>query len=254
MPHRIPFINQPSEFPTQLAILNNAPHFDRIYGISLLIDADWVHTAYRRGLFPWYSEGQPVLWHSPDPRMVLPLDDFRCTHSLKKRLKQWARQPSSPMRITLNHDFEGVINRCASTRRVDQSGTWITNDLKAAYIELHRRQEALSVEVWRDDELVAGLYGVLIGKMFFGESMFTTITDGSKAALACWVNVLKSQGGGLIDCQQVTQHLTNLGGAPISREVFFVRSSQLMQQSSIDWATMSSMSNLLDAYKTQTIP
>ena len=254
MPSRIPFIYHPSDFPTHFAILNDAPHFEDVYGVSLHIDADWVRTAYMRGLFPCYSEGQPVLWHSPNPRMVLPLDDFRCTHSLKKRLKQWARQSNSPMRVTLNQDFEGVIDRCANTRRADQSGTWITNELKAAYIELQRRQEALSVEVWRDDELVAGLYGVLIGKMFFGESMFTTITDGSKAALACWVSVLESQGGQLIDCQQVTQHLTSLGGAPISRESFFVASSQLMQQPPMDWATMSNMSNLLDAYKNQATP
>ena len=249
MPTRIPFLEHFDDFPSHLAILNDAPHFEDVYAISLQIDADWVQAAYMRGLFPWYADGQPVIWHSPDPRMVLPTADFKCAASLKKRLKQWARQTHSPMRVTLNRDFAAVIKACAHTARADQDGTWITDDLRAAYTELHRRELALSVEVWRDDELVAGLYGVLIGKMFFGESMFTTVTDGSKVALACWVDYLKAQGGTLIDCQQVTQHLTRLGGGPIDRERFFIESARLMQQAPIDWTTMSNTENLLDAHQ-----
>lgn len=249
MPTRIPFLEHFDDFPSHLAILNDAPHFEDVYAISLQIDADWVQAAYMRGLFPWYADGQPVIWHSPDPRMVLPTADFKCAASLKKRLKQWARQTHTPMRVTLNRDFPAVIKACAHTARADQDGTWITDDLRAAYTELHRRELALSVEVWRDDELVAGLYGVLIGKMFFGESMFTTVTDGSKVALACWVSYLKAQGGTLIDCQQVTQHLTRLGGGPIDRERFFIESARLMQQAPIDWTTMSNTENLLDAHQ-----
>ena len=244
MPTRIPFLEHFDDFPSHLAILNDAPHFEDVYAISLHIDA-----AYMRGMFPWYGEGQPVIWHSPDPRMVLPTANFKCAASLKKRLKQWARQAHSPMRVTLNRDFAGVISACANMARTDQDGTWITDELRAAYTELHRRELAISVEVWRDDMLVAGLYGVLIGKMFFGESMFTTLTDGSKVALACWVDYLKAQGGTLIDCQQVTQHLKSLGGAPIDRERFFIESARLMQQSPIDWTTMASIENLLDAHQ-----
>ena len=249
MPHRIPIISDPSQFPSHLAILNGAPSFDDVFAMSTQINAEWVRSAYMRGLFPWYSEGMPVFWHSPNPRMVLPIADFKYSPSLKKRLKQWARQDHIGMRVTLNHAFESVISACANIPRHDQEGTWITDELRAAYVDLHRQQAAISVEVWQDDALKAGLYGVLIGKMFFGESMFTTITDGSKVALACWVEYLRRHDCTLIDCQQETRHLTHLGGAPISREAFFVQSAQLMQQPALDFAAMQLEDNLLDSFR-----
>lgn len=248
MPTHVPYITIPEDLPTHTAILNGAPHFQNIFAISTEISADWVQTAYQRGLFPWYSAGEPVLWHSPNPRMVLSLDHFNCSPSLKKRLKQWARSPAHDMRVTLNHAFEHVITTCAQTPRDGQDGTWITPELRQAYIDLHHQQHAVSVEVWHGDQLVAGLYGVLIGRMFFGESMFTRITDGSKVALACWVEYLRQEGFKIIDCQQETQHLTRLGGSPISRAQFFSESAQLMQHAPIDWAKMAAQDNLLSFY------
>jgi leucyl/phenylalanyl-tRNA--protein transferase len=235
-------IHRPEQLPDHQAILNGAPNFEGIFAISTQINAQWVKTAYMRGLFPWYSQGQPVLWHSPEPRMVLSLHQFKTSISLKKRLHQWARHPHLGMRVTVNHDFNAVINACADTRH---DNTWITDDIKAAYTELHQQNAACSVEVWQHDVLVAGLYGVLIGKMFFGESMFTRITDGSKIALACWVQFLKQQGFELIDCQQETEHLSRLGGAPISRADFFAASSALMQHEPINLAQVD---NLLEYY------
>lgn len=243
----LPFtlVQSPADLPTHAQIIHGAPHTDSVYAVGFAIDADWVETAYQRGLFPWYNEDDPVLWHSPEPRMVLTLDDFKWSHSLKKRLKQWARHSELGFRVTLNHDFERVINACATTIRAGQDGTWIHRSLKQAYIELHQRQRAVSVEVWHQEQLVAGLYGVLLGKMFFGESMFTHLSDGSKVALACWVQYLREHGGQWIDCQQVTSHLASLGARPIAREVFFHRSAELMQDQPLNWQALRQSDNLL---------
>ena len=173
--HPFTLVHQPADLPTHAQISLGAPHLDSVYAVGFAIDADWVETAYQRGLFPWYNEGEPVLWHSPEPRMVLALDEFKISQSLHKRLKQWARQPALGYRVTLNRCFDRVISACSETPRAGQDGTWIHSALKNAYIELHRRQRAVSVELWQHDQLVAGLYGVLLGKMFFGESMFTQV-------------------------------------------------------------------------------
>lgn len=249
MPTSIPFIRLPDDLPSHAMILNDAPSFQGIFAVSTEISAQWVKTAYQNGLFPWYSSGEPVLWHSPNPRMVLQLKDFKYSPSLKKRLRQWARNPNLGMRVTLNHAFESVIAACAKTPRVGQDGTWITPELAQAYIDLHHQQHAVSVEVWQNDQLVAGLYGVLLGRMFFGESMFTHISDGSKVALACWVEYLRQEQFELMDCQQETEHLTRLGGAPIPRAQFFQTSAQLMQRPAPDWAKMAAQINLLDFFK-----
>ena len=246
--HPFTLVHQPADLPTHAQISHGAPHLDSVYAVGFAIDADWVETAYRRGLFPWYNAGEPVLWHSPEPRMVLALDDFKISHSLHKRLKQWARQPELGYRVTLNRVFERVISACSETPRVGQGGTWIHTALKNAYIELHHRQRAVSVEVWQHDQLIAGLYGVLIGKMFFGESMFTHVSDGSKIALACWVQCLREHGGAWIDCQQVTAHLASLGARPIARTLFFRRSTELMNAEPLDWPSLSAHDNLLNYF------
>ena len=170
--------------------------------------------AYRRGIFPWYSGDQPVLWWSPDPRMVLFVDEFRIARSLRKRIKQerWA--------IRADSAFRAVITACASTRRPGQLGTWITPAIIDAYSVLHERGYAHSVEAWRDGKLVGGLYGVGIGRMFFGESMFARESDASKVALAHLVAMLRAQGFPLIDCQQQTEHLASFGARPIPRRAF----------------------------------
>lgn len=250
--HPFTLVHQPADLPTHAQINGGAPHLDSIYAVGFAIDADWVETAYQRGLFPWYNADEPVLWHSPEPRMVLALDHFKISNSLHKRLRQWARQPELGYRVTLNHCFERVISACAETARVGQDGTWIHTALKNAYVELHRRQRAVSVELWQHDQLIAGLYGVLIGKMFFGESMFTHVTDGSKVALACWIKCLREHGCQWIDCQQVTTHLASLGARPMARERFFNGSAQLMAAEPIDWAALGAHDNLLNYFGMQT--
>lgn len=169
--------------------------------------------AYRRGIFPWSSDGQPLLWWSPDPRMVLFTDEFRISRSLRKRIRE------ARFEIRVDTGCEAVIEACAEPRD-GQSGTWITEEIRAAYGELHRRGYVHSVEAWREGRLVGGLYGVALGRVFFGESMFTRETDASKVALAHLVDLLTGQGVPLIDCQQETGHLASLGARPITRKRF----------------------------------
>jgi len=173
--------------------------------------------AYQRGIFPWFSEGQPILWWSTDPRMVLRTADFKISDSLRKTLRKIARDPRWEVRF--DSAFEQVMRACAAPRR-DGPGTWISEDIIAGYTGLHRQGYAHSSELWLDDELVGGAYGVSIGTMFYGESMFARVTDGSKVALAYLVHFLKQHGVELIDCQQETGHLASLGARPIARQDF----------------------------------
>jgi leucyl/phenylalanyl-tRNA--protein transferase len=189
--------------------------------------------AYGKGIFPWYSDGQPVLWWSPDPRMVLHLDDFRLTRSLGKTLRKVRRE--GLWQITLNRRFESVMRACAAPRP-DQDGTWITPAIIAAYSELHQMGHAHSVEIWESDELIGGLYGVSIGQMFFGESMFARRTDASKCALAALVWLLRTLGFSVIDCQQATSHLASLGARAIPREHFLAHVARLSVQTAPNWA------------------
>ncbi|MGB0721815.1 MAG: leucyl/phenylalanyl-tRNA--protein transferase [Gammaproteobacteria bacterium] len=174
-------------------------------------------TAYRQGIFPWFSAGQPILWWSPDPRMVLYGDELKVSRSLRKTLRK------SPLdggfEYSLDRAFADVVEAC-SAPRPGQDGTWITDDMKEAYLRLHREGTAHSVEAWRDGALVGGLYGVAIGKVFFGESMFTRQRDASKAAFVLLVAQLRRWGFPLIDCQVHTPHLESLGARCISRTEF----------------------------------
>lgn len=171
--------------------------------------------AYRHGIFPWYSEGQPVLWWSPDPRMVLYPGDLRISRSLRKTLAATA------FRVTFDHAFERVIRACAAARG-DEAGTWITEEMVAAYCRLHQLGHAHSVEVWCGEELVGGLYGVAIGRVFFGESMFHRRRDASKIALVRLVEALRTAGVEVIDCQVASAHLASLGAVEIPRRKFIV--------------------------------
>jgi len=177
-----------------------------------------LEAAYRRGIFPWYSRGQPVLWWSPDPRMVLPSAQFRLHRSLKKTLRSFLAQPGCELRF--DSAFEQVIAQCATTPRAGQRGTWIVPPLRRAYTEWHHAGGAHSVETWVDGKLVGGLYGIGIGRMFFGESMFAHATDASKIALAALVAFCRGHGIGLIDCQQATAHLASFGAREMPRAVF----------------------------------
>jgi len=173
--------------------------------------------AYRLGIFPWYSDDQPILWWSPDPRLVLKLDDFKVSRSLRKTLRK------DVFKVTFDRAFEEVIRGCASVPREHQKGTWITQEMKEAYIKLHGLGYAHSVEAWWGEELVGGLYGVSLGKAFFGESMFHRRTDASKVALAVLVETLQSWGFHFIDAQMTTEHLLRFGAAEMPRRVFLKR-------------------------------
>lgn len=180
--------------------------------------------AYRRGIFPWFGPGDPILWWSPDPRMVLFPAEFRISHSLHKTLQRHAYE------IRTDSAFEQVMRACAAPRDREGGDTWIFEEMIAAYCELHRRGYAHSVEVWMDEELAGGLYGVGIGAMFYGESMFSRRTDASKIALAHLAAQWRRWHGerGLIDCQMVTPHLASLGAREISRTEFVARVQELI--------------------------
>ena len=169
--------------------------------------------AYRRGIFPWYSPGQPVLWWSPDPRAVLFPEEFRCTRSLAKTLRNAGFTPS------VDRDFAAVIDACAAPRAASP-GTWITAEMRSAYLELHRLGCAHSIEVRRDGSLLGGLYGVRLGGVFFGESMFSRARDASKVALAHLVALCRRNALAVIDCQLPSRHLASLGARTIPRNQF----------------------------------
>lgn len=190
--------------------------------------------AYQQGMFPWFSEGQPVLWWSPDPRMVLITDDFKLHRSLKKTLKTFIATPDCDVRI--DHAFEQVIQHCAQVPRQGQPGTWIVGDMIEAYIALHKAGFAHSVETWVNGQLVGGLYCVSIGDTLFGESMFALETDASKIALAALVAFARSQGFMWIDCQQNTKHLASLGAREMPRSEFLQRVRQTSKNTQRAWA------------------
>ena len=172
--------------------------------------------AYQNGIFPWYNEGEPVLWWSPDPRIVLFPEQLKISKSMQQLIKK------QTFNITVNQNFEAVLNNCASMLRKDQDGTWITEHMKKAYIDLHKLGHAQSVEVWKGSDLVGGLYGVYLQeqKVFCGESMFTKVSNASKYGFIWWVQQLQQKGVRLIDCQIYTSHLASLGAKEISRDAF----------------------------------
>lgn len=183
--------------------------------------------AYHHGIFPWYSPDQPVLWWSPDPRMVLVPQEFKLSRSLRKTLRQANYQ------VTLDQDFEGVMKACAAIPRHGQEGTWIHPEMIAAYCRLHELGFAHSVETWVEGQLVGGLYGVALGRMFFGESMFSRQNNASKIALAWLARQLECWGFALIDCQMSTRHLASLGAREISRRDFMIQLTDAVQQPAV---------------------
>lgn len=174
--------------------------------------------AYRHGIFPWYSPGEPILWWSTAPRMVLQTANFRLHRSLKKTLRRFIAMPGCEIRV--DSAFAEVIGHCAGVAREGQNGTWIVPELQRAYRRWHGAGAVHSFETWIDGQLVGGLYGVNIGRMFYGESMFALQTDASKIALAALVAYCREQGIEWIDCQQQTRHLASMGAAPVGREAF----------------------------------
>ncbi|MBL0946188.1 MAG: leucyl/phenylalanyl-tRNA--protein transferase [Hydrogenophaga sp.] len=183
-----------------------------------VLDVPTLQAAYARGIFPWYSSGQPILWWSTDPRMVLEPARFRLHRSLRKTLQKLLREQR--LEVRFDHDFLRVIQACAQTPREGQSGTWILPAMVQAYTRLHRAGTAHCVETWIDGELCGGLYAVNLGGMVFGESMFSRRSDASKIALAALVAFCRAHGITLIDCQQDTAHLASLGGRLMPRDAF----------------------------------
>lgn len=169
--------------------------------------------AYQRGIFPWYSSGQPILWWSPNPRCVLELNQLKVSRSLQKTLRKGIYQ------VSFNRCFDQVILACSRPRR-DSEDTWITTEMANAYKELHRLGRAISIETWYQGELVGGLYGVVIGRVFFGESMFSKKTDASKVALVRLVEELNRKQFRIIDCQVHSRHLQSMGAVPMPRDMF----------------------------------
>ena len=169
--------------------------------------------AYKKGIFPWYS-GDHILWWCPDPRFVLFPEELKVSKSMKQLLKK------NEFEFSVNKDFEQVINSCKTITRKGQEGTWITDEVKKAYTLLHKKGFAHSVEVWKDGKLAGGLYGIRLGKVFFGESMFSKESNASKYAFINYVQHLRSEGVQLIDCQVYTEHLESLGARMIPRKEF----------------------------------
>lgn len=189
--------------------------------------------AYREGIFPWYSEGEPLLWWSPDPRFVLFPKELRVSRSMRQFLKK------QPFRITFDHAFRSVIAACGKPRP-GQDGTWITQAMQEAYIALHELGYAHSVEVWQEGSLVGGLYGISIGRAFFGESMFSTSANASKAALITLVSGRPDLDFNLIDCQVETPHLGSLGARPIPRREFIALLKESLRNETYrgNWGTL----------------
>jgi leucyl/phenylalanyl-tRNA--protein transferase len=185
--------------------------------------------AYRSGIFPWFSAGEPILWWSPDPRMVLFPNEFKLSHSLRKTLHKHQYE------VRFDSAFERVMQACAAPRE-GANGTWIHNEMIAAYCELHRLGYAHSVETWMNGELVGGLYGMSLGKMFYGESMFCRKTDASKIAIAHLSAQLDRWQFGMIDCQMNTPHLASLGAREIPRKEFIAHLQDLIKYAPVtDW-------------------
>jgi leucyl/phenylalanyl-tRNA--protein transferase len=185
-------------------------------------------SAYRQGIFPWFSEGDPILWWSPHPRLVLVPTELHLSRSLRRRLRR------RDFRVTMDQAFDAVLDACAAPRVID-AGTWLVPSMRAAYRALHQAGLAHSTEVWLGDQLVGGIYGVTIGRMVFGESMFSRMTDGSKIAMAYLTAQMRRWDLPLLDCQVATQHLRSLGARPMPRREFVRRVQALVHEAGPSW-------------------
>ena len=214
----IPWIDQNTALPAPETAQKNEQPLAGLVAAGGGLSVNRLLEAYQNGIFPWFSDGQPVLWWSPNPRMVLTTENFKLHRSLRKTIQAFAAHPNCEVRM--DSAFEQVIRHCAQSPRRGQNGTWIVEDMIQAYIALHEAGFAHSVETWVDDKLVGGLYCVSVGDTLFGESMFAKQSDASKIALAALVAFARSQGLTWIDCQQNTRHLASLGAQEMPRAQF----------------------------------
>lgn len=217
----IPWLDSDTPFPPLSSALDEHDGAAGLLAAGADLSPERLLDAYKKGIFPWFSENQPILWWSTDPRMVLRTGDFKISKSFRKTRRKFQNNP----KIAFKFDtaFELVMRACAEPR-IDAdgniNGTWISEPMIQAYSQLHRMGYAHSAELWKEGELIGGAYGICIGRMFYGESMFSRVTDGSKVALAHLVDFLKLNRVQMIDCQQETGHLASMGGALISRQAF----------------------------------
>lgn len=202
---------QPPQFPTTDHALDDP---NGLLAVGGALTTPWLITAYQRGIFPWFSEGDPIMWWSPAPRMVLTPGQAHISRTLKKHYRR------DPVTVTINRCFEEVINHCSDPSLRNDDGTWITQGIIDAYIKLHRDGWAHSIEVWRENRLIGGLYGIGMGKMFFGESMFSLHTNASKFAFITLSELAKKLTLSLIDCQLYNAYLHSLGATLIPRIAF----------------------------------
>jgi leucyl/phenylalanyl-tRNA--protein transferase len=229
----LPWLDPGDSFPDPSQAWDASQPAPGLLAAGGALDIDSLHRAYSSGIFPWFSEGQPILWWSTDPRMVLFTDEFKLHRSLRKTLVRFIADPRCELRI--DSAFDKVIRACSGSQRPGQSGTWILPQMVAAYEAFHRAGFAHSVEVWTDGRLAGGLYCVAIGQAVFGESMFTRMPDASKIALAGLTAFCRHHGIALIDCQQNTQHLASLGAREIDRADFVVQVAQNAKKPSPRW-------------------
>lgn len=230
----LPWLEPDTPFPPVESAWGADSEAPGLLAVGADLGPDRLLDAYRHGIFPWYSEGQPVLWWSTDPRMVLQVQDFQLRRSFAKVLRRFIA--SSGCEIRIDSAFSTVIGRCAATPRPGQSGTWISPNIQEAYAALHTAGYVHSVETWVDGQLVGGLYCVAIGRSVFGESMFSLASDASKIALAALVALCRTQGAEWIDCQQNTSHLASMGACTMARTTF-VRAVQLgCDHAPLEWS------------------
>ncbi len=209
-------------FPSQDKALENP---DGLLAVGGNLQPETLISAYHQGIFPWYEDGQPLLWWSPAERAVIYPDDIKVSRSLRRTLKQ------TDWEVRLDSDFLSVIEHCAAPRKKGNEDTWITDEMMSSYFRLHQMGYAHSLEIWRHDKLVGGLYGVLVGAVFCGESMFSLEKDASKIALVQLAIIMKEYAcGGLIDCQLSNEHLLSMGAVTISRRKFLATLADLADQ------------------------
>ena len=229
---QITWLGPHDSFPNPLLTPDPDPSVPGLIAVSERIYPDQLLQAYQLGIFPWYSDEQPVLWWSPDPRMVLKPGHFKCSESLRKNIRLFCQDTHS--HLLVDADFGAVIRACATSSRKDQDGTWITHEIMDAYTTIHEQGHAHSIALVEHGELVGGLYCVALGGMVFGESMFSRKPNASKIALAALSAWCIENAVAMIDCQQETNHLSSLGAAPISRAVFLGQLQISLNQTNID--------------------
>lgn len=237
----VKYIERPDDFTSGKVLF--LPHItDEIVGIGRVITPELVMAAYHLGIFPWFDDDNLVLWWMTNPRMVLKTENLQISHSLKKRLKQAAnfnyrgKGGTCKLILTMDRDTGAVMDKCASISREGQDGTWITNNLKSAYLRTRSKGFLHSIECYLDGELRAGLYGCSLGRMFYGESMFTELSDLSKIAFSLLVTICRQESISWIDCQQQTSHLASLGALPVPLVEFKKHLEDTCTLVPVDWS------------------